>query len=121
MSNNKHRYITLNEIEKIAKVCHEVNRAFCRSLGDTSQPCWDDAPDWQKSSARKGVCSLVHGSPEVTHEHWLKEKTDNGWKYGPAKDAEKKEHPCILPYNELPRDQQTKDALFAAVVEAMRD
>ncbi len=99
MSNNKHRYITLNEIEKIAKVCHEVNRAFCRSLGDTSQPCWDDAPDWQKSSARKGVCFLLdnpHGSPEATREHWLKEKTDNGWKYGP-------------------------DALFAAVVEAMRD
>ena len=33
-------------IEKIAKACHEVNRAYCLALGDTSQPAWEDAPQF---------------------------------------------------------------------------
>ena len=32
-----------------------MNRAYCLALGDTSQPAWDEAPDWQQSSARSGV------------------------------------------------------------------
>jgi hypothetical protein len=32
------------EIEEIAKVAHEVNRAYCQALGDFSQPKWEDAP-----------------------------------------------------------------------------
>jgi hypothetical protein len=41
--------------EQIARVCHEVNRAYCESLGDMSQPSWEDAPQWQKDSAMLGV------------------------------------------------------------------
>ena len=41
--------------EDIAKVAHEVNRAYCEALGDTSQLSWEDAPEWQKASARAGV------------------------------------------------------------------
>ena len=41
--------------EHIARVCHEVNRAYCEALGDTSQPAWEDAPEWQRKSAMKGV------------------------------------------------------------------
>ena len=43
------------DAEYIAKVCHEVNRAYCMSQGDGSQPRWEDAPDWQKQSAISGV------------------------------------------------------------------
>lgn len=38
-------------IEQTAKTAHEVNRAYCLSIGDISQPSWEDAPDWQKKSA----------------------------------------------------------------------
>jgi hypothetical protein len=37
-----------------------------------------------------------------------------------VKDAEKKEHPCFRPYDELPAEQKIKDALFIAVVHALR-
>ena len=37
-------------IKQIAKTCHEVNKAFCESIGDASQPSWNDAPQWQKIS-----------------------------------------------------------------------
>ena len=33
------------KIELIAKVCHDVNRAYCKSVGDDSQVSWEDAPD----------------------------------------------------------------------------
>lgn len=43
------------EKEEIAKVCHEANRAYCSTLGDNSQVSWEDAPEWQISSAINGV------------------------------------------------------------------
>ncbi|MDE4297113.1 RyR domain-containing protein [Phaeobacter gallaeciensis] len=109
-------------IEKIAKVCHEVNRLYCQSHGDTSQPAWDDAPDWQKKSARVGVLHLLtnrKATPEQTHESWLCEKKADGWVYGPVKNAEFKTHPCMVPYEELPQQQRIKDSLFQAVVRGM--
>jgi hypothetical protein len=110
------------EIAQIARVAHEVNRAYCEANGDTSQPPWEGAPDWQKQSAINGVkFHLEHpeASPADSHESWLKEKTLAGWKYGPTKDPAKKEHPCMVAYDALPQDQRTKDFLFLGVVRAM--
>lgn len=106
-------------IVKIARTCHEVNRAYCMSIGDFSQPEWDSAPEWQKTSAIKGVIFHIdnpEAGPSARHDEWLKEKTQQGWKYVPVKDADKKEHPCFVPYDELPENQKVKDALFIAVV-----
>jgi hypothetical protein len=50
----------------------------------------------------------------------MKEKVDLGWVYGEVKDAEKKTHPCILPYDELPLQQRTKDYLFKQVVDSLK-
>ena len=104
---------------QIAKTCHEVNRAYCQSIGDNSQPAWSDAPEWQRTSAINGVgyhLSNPDSKPEDSHNSWLEEKKRTGWKYGPVKDPEKKEHPCFVPYDELPPEQQVKDALFLGVV-----
>lgn len=107
-------------IDACARAAHEVNRAYCLSTGDTSQPSWDDAPDWQKSSARNGVAGVLAGNgPEQSHESWLAEKAATGWKYGPIKDPEKKEHPCFVPYADLPADQRAKDDLYVSTVRAM--
>lgn len=111
-------------IEKIAKVCHEANRAYCQTLGDYSQPIWEDAPDWQKSSAIKGVefnLANPDAPPSHSHDCWLEEKRKTGWKYGPIKDPEKKEHPCFVPYEQLPPEQKLKDALFKATVQVLRN
>jgi hypothetical protein len=110
--------------EQIARVAHEVNRAYCASLGDTSQPVWEDAPDWQQASARAGVAMHLanpDATPEQSHESWLAQKTAEGWTYGEVKDAAKKEHPCFLPYTELPAEQKAKDFLFRGVVHTLKD
>lgn len=111
-----------SKISAIARVCHEVNRAYCHALGDDSQPSWGDAPEWQRSSARMGVDLHMMGDfgPEASHISWMKQKLDEGWKFGLVKDPEKKAHPCIVPFAELPREQQAKDFIFRAVVHALR-
>jgi hypothetical protein len=88
----------MSKIIEIAKVCHEANRAYCQSIGDNSQPSWDEAPDWQRQSAIKGVeFSLANpdAPPSANHDSWLEVKRAEGWRYGPVKDPEKKEHPCL--------------------------
>ncbi len=106
-------------LEQIARTCHEVNREYCRSLGDLSQPSWEGAPDWQRLSARAGVRAILEDpttTPEQSHEGWLALKKADGWVYGPVKNPDRKEHPCMLPYAELSLDQRLKDSLFGAVV-----
>lgn len=108
----------------IARVAHEINRAYCASLGDTSQPAWEDAPEWQQQSAIAGVemhLANPDATPEQSHESWLAQKVAAGWVYGEVKDAEKKEHPCCRPYDELPAEQKSKDYLFRSVVHMLKD
>lgn len=110
-------------VEQIASVCHEANRAYCLSIGDSSQTAWKDAPEWQRTSAINGVAFHINNpnaSPSIIHDSWLKEKIDSGWRYGPVKDAVKKEHPCCVPYNELSEEQKAKDSLFIGVVRALK-
>lgn len=110
-------------VENVAAVAHAANRAFCVELYDTSQPVWEYAPDWQRTSAINGVkfhLANPNAKPSHSHEEWLKEKEATGWKFGPVKDADKKEHPCMVPYDQLPEDQKAKDALFIGVVHALQ-
>jgi hypothetical protein len=110
-------------VEEIAKVCHEVNKAYCEAIGDNSQPTWEDAPEWQKSSAIEGVTFHIANptaGPDHSHISWMNQKTKEGWKYGPVKDADKKEHPCYVPYHELPKEQQAKDYLFRQIVHSLK-
>lgn len=110
-------------VEQIAEVAHEANRAYCAQIGDNSQPAWSDAPQWQKDSAICGV-KLHLENPEAkardSHDSWLKQKVEDGWIYGPVKNPATKEHPCMVDYEELPPEQQAKDALFMGVVHALR-
>lgn len=105
--------------QDIAKICHEANRAYCQTIGDNTQVSWAEAPEWQRESAIKGVefCLNNQGAPtSANHDSWLEVKKADGWKYGAVKDAEKKEHPCFVPYENLPIEQKRKDYLFKYIV-----
>jgi hypothetical protein len=114
--------IQMDFIERCAMVAHEVNRAYCESLGDYSQKAWCDAPEWQRASAMNGVRFHL-GNPSAgaaaSHDNWLTEKQRDGWKWGTVKDEAKKEHPCFVRFDDLPQEQKAKDFLFRAVVHAM--
>ena len=106
----------------IARVCHQVNRAYCQALGDMTQPTWEEAPDWQKDSAINGVKFHIQNpkaGPDSSHLEWYKQKEQEGWVYGPAKDPVKKEHPCMVDYDQLPKEQQAKDYVFREIVHSL--
>jgi hypothetical protein len=105
----------------VAKICHEANKALCETQGDLTQVAWEDAPEWQQQSAYKGVIFNLQNPDapaSASHDSWLAEKEADGWKYGAEKNAELKEHPCFVPYDELPDSQRVKDHIFKAIVGA---
>jgi hypothetical protein len=105
--------------EIVARVAHQVNRAYCAALGDDSQPAWEDAPEWQRKSAIQGVQFLLDNpkaGPWDSHKNWVDAKLADGWTYGKTKNPERKEHPCMVPFVDLPVEQRAKDFIFHAVV-----
>lgn len=112
-----------NKLEYIAKACHEANRVWCQANGDFSQEHWQEAEQWQRDSAIVGVKFRVD-NPQAKHDSqhnaWMQDKINDGWVFGEVKDAEKKTHPCIVPFEQLPEFQQKKDALFCAIVDALK-
>ena len=112
------------EVEQIARVCHQVNKEFCNSIGDSSQLDWEHAPDWAKASAVKGVQFHID-NPDApassSHDSWLTEKIETGWVYGTEKnpDATPPTHHCLVPFEDLPVEQQSKDFIFRSIVHAL--
>ncbi len=113
--------VELNRIrEACAQAAHEMNRAYCVAIGDTSQVSWEEAPLWQRDSALNGVDGVFAGNgPKESHESWLAEKVATGWVYGVVKDAVAKTHHCMVPYADLPPEQRRKDLLFVSTVRNM--
>jgi hypothetical protein len=114
----------IGQARRIARTCHEANRALCAAFGDMSQLPWDDAPQWQRDSAVKGV-EFIRANPDAppsaNHESWSAQKVADGWVYGEAKnpDATPPTHPCLVPFEQLPPEQQAKDFVFGAIARAM--
>jgi hypothetical protein len=107
----------------IARICHEANAALCQAFGDNSQVAWDQAPQWQRDSAIAGVEFHVlnpDASPAASHNNWYEHKAADGWRYGAVKDAELREHPCMVAFEQLPPEQRAKDFIFRAIVHAAR-
>lgn len=46
---------------------------------------------------------------ENTHEHWARQRLADGWRYGLVRDDENKQHPCLIPYKELPEEEKVYD------------
>ena len=110
------------DIELIASVAYEVNRSYCSALGDDSQLPWREAFEWQKKSVVNGVLFHIESpdaTPAESHANWLAEKEADGWVFGDVKDEGKKEHPCMVHYDDLPVDQKVKDSLFGGVVKTL--
>lgn len=107
----------------IASICHEANRQLTRIVGDVPvQPSWDECPMDMRNSSVKGVEFALENRDapaSAQHDAWLKERKAQGWVLGPVKDAAKKEHPALVPYDELPDGVKLKDTLFKAIVNSL--
>jgi hypothetical protein len=44
-----------------------------------------------------------------THDVWARQRLSDGWRYGPQRDDKRKEHPGLVPYEELTDAEQEYD------------
>jgi hypothetical protein len=112
---------------EIARVAHAANIELQIIQADPGIPVadnWDFLDEADQRSVISGAELVLSGeveTPEQSHQSWLDFKAAEGWKYGPVKDYDKKEHPCFVPYEELPPSQRVKDRLYFAIVKALAE
>ena len=56
---------------------------------------------------------LTERLAENAHDLWAAERIAQGWTYGPNRDDAKKQHPCLIPYSELPEREKEFDRITA--------
>lgn len=75
-----------------------------------------DPIDISDISLSPELLSLTEILAKNTHENWAKARIGNGWSYGPHRNDERKETPCLVPYEDLPDSEKEYDRILAVNV-----
>jgi len=62
--------------------------------------------------------ALVELLAENNHDHWARQRIDEGWTYGPQRSDACKKHPDLVPYEDLSEDEKEYDR--TSVVETLK-
>ena len=57
----------------------------------------------------KDILELTERLAENVHNAWAQRRLSEGWRYGPRRDDARKEHPCLVPYEQLPEIEKEYD------------
>lgn len=57
----------------------------------------------------KDLEELVEQMAKNVHEVWAQTRMEQGWTYGEQRDDTKKQHPCLVAYEELPEEEKEYD------------
>jgi hypothetical protein len=65
--------------------------------------------------------ALVEQLARQAHEAWARTRLADGWRFGPQRDDERKEHPCLIAYDDLPEsekhvDRRTAEQILKSIV-----
>jgi len=52
---------------------------------------------------------LTEKLAENAHDIWARQRLADGWTYGAVRDDARKEHPCLIPYADLPESEKQYD------------
>ncbi len=55
------------------------------------------------------LLSLTERIAKNTHDVWSAKRIAEGWSWGPVRDDAKKQHPCLVPYEELSEEEKEYD------------
>jgi RyR domain len=61
---------------------------------------------------------LVERLAQNNHDHWARKRIEEGWRYGAKRNDSEKEHPDLVPYDQLPESEKEYDR--KTVVEALK-
>jgi hypothetical protein len=65
-----------------------------------------------------GITALTEVLARHIHHVWVRERGINGWVYGPKRNDDRREHPCMVSYERLPESEREYDRRMA--LEALR-
>ena len=55
------------------------------------------------------ILELTETLAENIHDIWALQRISEGWRFGPSRNDLEKEHPCLVPYEELPESEKDYD------------
>ena len=61
----------------------------------------------------EALTDLTEVLAKNTHEVWSEGRMKEGWVYGPERDDKRKKHPCLIPYDDLPKSEKDCDRATA--------
>jgi ryanodine receptor 2 len=59
------------------------------------------------------ISELTELLAENAHDQWADQRFRDGWTFGPKRDDAAKQHPCLVPYAELPDAEKHYDRIMA--------
>ncbi|MGB2077996.1 MAG: RyR domain-containing protein, partial [Pseudoalteromonas tetraodonis] len=104
----------IEQIQAIAKMCHEVNQAYTAVIREPLKH-WHELEQQEKDGVIEHVAFLIiniDADAKAWHDAWVAKMIVAGWKYGPKRSIKSKTHEHLKPFHHLPEKQQVKDALF---------
>ena len=79
-----------------------------------SEESYEPRPlDTSRIQLSEDVLALAEVFAENNHEVWARERVKQGWTYGSKRDDATKQHPCLIPYKDLPPDERLMDQMSA--------
>lgn len=65
--------------------------------------------DTSKISLNQEILKLTELLARNAHDIWARQRLADGWRFGASRDDSKKEHPCLVPYEQLPESEKEYD------------
>jgi RyR domain len=70
-------------------------------------------PDADAVALPADLLALTELLARHTHDAWARRRLADGWRHGPRRDDATKEHPGLVPYDELPESEKEYDRATA--------
>ena len=102
----------------IAKVIHSANRAYVDAIGGRAvNLTWEEIREEERQGLTKAISNMIIDpqTPSVSHEQWCLAREKDGWSKDLKYDYNRKTHPNMVPYDQLPFEEQFKDHLFMGI------
>jgi hypothetical protein len=69
--------------------------------------------DTSRVHLNQQLSDLIDRLAQNNHEVWARQRLADGWQYGPARDDQRKQHPSLIPYEELSDEEKAYDIVMA--------
>ena len=73
------------------------------------QPYIPQPIDVSRIELPAALAPLTEALARNFHDVWAATRIAQGWRFGPERNDARKEHPCLIPYEELPEEERTYD------------